>query len=138
MVCTFCVHVQAKCVSASLFFLLLSAIKADFFNREQYICVLFTDPQILLFNNFFIKNGSHGIIHTFKNYFATVFFSFQFQFSIFNCIQTDPDHSPLIPVWIQLISIQRFCFFFKMTLMWLWWFFSRSRALFIRVTNLFV
>ena len=36
-----------------------------------------------------IKNGSHGIIYTFKNYFATVFFSFQFQFSVFNCIQTD-------------------------------------------------
>ena len=40
-------------------------------------CALFTDPQILLFSNFFIKNGSHGTIHTFKNYFATVFFSFQ-------------------------------------------------------------
>ena len=28
-----------------------------------------------------IKNGSHGIIYTFKNYFSTVFsvFSFQFQ-----------------------------------------------------------
>ena len=39
------------------------------------------DPQITLFNNFFIKNGSHGTIYTFKNYFATVFsvFSFQFQ-----------------------------------------------------------
>ena len=39
---------------------------------------LFTDPQISLFNNFFIKNRSYGTIHTFKNYFATVFFSFQF------------------------------------------------------------
>ena len=29
--------------------------------------------QIPLFNNFFIKNGSHGTIHTFKNYFATMF-----------------------------------------------------------------
>ena len=39
------------------------------------------DPQITLFNNIFIKNGSHGTIYTFKNYFATVFsvFSFQFQ-----------------------------------------------------------
>ena len=43
--------------------------------------VLFTDPQISLFSNFFIKNGSHDTIQTFKNYFATVFFSFQFQFS---------------------------------------------------------
>ena len=39
---------------------------------------LFMDPQISLFSNFFIKNGFHGTIHTFKNYFATVFFSFQF------------------------------------------------------------
>ena len=36
-------------------------------------------PQTTFFNNFFIKNGSHDTIHTFKNYFATVFFSFQFQ-----------------------------------------------------------
>ena len=51
------------------------------FDREQCICALFMDPQITLFNNFFIKNGSHGTIYTFKNYFATVFsvFSFQFQ-----------------------------------------------------------
>ena len=31
------------------------------------------DPQISLFSNFFIKNGSHDTIHTFKNYFITVF-----------------------------------------------------------------
>ena len=41
--------------------------------REQCIRVLFTDPQISFFINFFIKNGSHGTIYTFKNYFATVF-----------------------------------------------------------------
>ena len=29
--------------------------------------------QIPLFSHFFIKNWSHGTIHTFKNYFATVF-----------------------------------------------------------------
>ena len=71
----------AKCVSVfffSFFFFLLSAIKADFFNRKQCICALFTDPQISLFINFFIKNGFHGTIHIFKNYFVTVFFSFQF------------------------------------------------------------
>ena len=32
-----------------------------FFNSIQ--CALFTDPQILLFSNFFIKNGFHGTIH---------------------------------------------------------------------------
>ena len=38
-------------------------------------------PQTSLFSNFFIKNGSHGTSHTFKNYFVTMFsiFSFQFQ-----------------------------------------------------------
>ena len=38
------------------------------------------NPQISLFNNFFIKNGSHGTIHTFTNYFTTVFSVFNFQF----------------------------------------------------------
>ena len=33
-----------------------------------------------------IKNGSHGIIHTFKNYFAIVFWVF----SKIKCIQMDP------------------------------------------------
>ena len=51
---------------------------------------LFMDPQISLFSKFFIKNDSNGTIYTFKNYFATVFLSFQFQFLIFSCIQTDP------------------------------------------------
>ena len=51
------------------------------FHDEQYTRTLFMDPQISLFSNFFIKNKSHGTIHIFKNYFATVFsvFSFQFQ-----------------------------------------------------------
>ena len=48
--------------------------------REQYIRVLFTDLQISFFINFFIKNGSHGTIYTFKNYFATVISAISFQF----------------------------------------------------------
>ena len=51
--------------------------------------VLFTDPQISLFSNFFIKNGSHGIIHTFKNYFTIVFLVF----SKIICIQMDQLHN---------------------------------------------
>ena len=43
---------------------------------------LFMDPTVTLFKKN-IKNESHGIIHTFKNYFITVFqfliFNFQFQ-----------------------------------------------------------
>ena len=45
------------------------------------ICVLSTVPQITLFSNFFIKNGSHNTIYTFKNYFATVFSVSIFSFS---------------------------------------------------------
>ena len=51
----------------------------DQVNRKQYIYALFMDLQISFFNNFFIKNGSHGTIHTFKNYFTTTF-----SVSIFN------------------------------------------------------
>ena len=76
--CTVQLTVAAK-FDFSIFFQPISAHRA-----------LFMDPQISLFNNFFIKNGSHGTIYTFKIYFATVFFSFQFQFSVFSCIQTDP------------------------------------------------
>ena len=57
------------------------AAKFDLSNYFQPISAhraLFTDPQILFFNNIFIKNTSHGTIHTFKNYFVAVFFSFQF------------------------------------------------------------
>ena len=42
--------------------------------------VLFMDSQILLFSNFFIKNGSYGTIYTFKNYFTTVISAISFQF----------------------------------------------------------
>ena len=37
------------------------------------------DPQTSFFSKIFIKNGFHGIIHTFKNYFATIFSVFNFQ-----------------------------------------------------------
>ena len=46
------------------------------------------DSQTFFFSNFFIKNWSHDTIHTFKNYFATIF-------SVFNkisTIQTDPSN----------------------------------------------
>ena len=58
------------------------------FCREQCTCALFTDPQISFFINFFIKNESHSTIHTFKNYFTTVFSVFSF--NKISSIQTDP------------------------------------------------
>ena len=50
------------------------------FFSEQCICALFMDPQISFFINFFIKNGSHSTIYTFKNYFATVISAISLQF----------------------------------------------------------
>ena len=61
------------------------AAKFDFFHFSTQI-LLFMNPHISLFSNFFIKNRSYGTIHTFKNYFVIVFFSFQFQFSVLNYI----------------------------------------------------
>ena len=69
-----------------LFFFALAAI-VDQVNSEQCICALFMIPQTSFFSNVFIKNGSHGTIHTVKNYFATVFSVFSF--SKINYIQTN-------------------------------------------------
>ena len=67
--------------SSSFFFLFSQPAIVDFVNCEQCICVLFTIPQITLFSNFFIKNGSHNTIYTFKNYFTTMFSVSVFNFS---------------------------------------------------------
>ena len=50
------------------------------FFSEQYIRALFMNPQISFFINFFIKNGFHGTIYTFKNYFTTIILTINFQF----------------------------------------------------------
>ena len=68
-----------------LFFFSQAAVVDQIFH-EQCSDALFMDPQITLFINFFIKNGSHSTIYTFKNYFATVF-SVSAKIS---SIQTDP------------------------------------------------
>ena len=67
--------------STFFFFFFLKLAIVDFVNGKQCICILFTVPQITLFNNFFIKNGSHNTIYTFKNYFATMFSVSIFSFS---------------------------------------------------------
>ena len=43
------------------------------------VYALFMEPTATLLKKY-IKNRSHGTIHTFKNYFATVFSVFNFQF----------------------------------------------------------
>ena len=54
------------------------------------------DPQISLFSNFFIKNESHDTIHTFKNYFVTVFLVFSFSINKFNPNGPYISHSCLV------------------------------------------
>ena len=61
------------------FFFQAAVVDQDF--HEQCFCVLFMDPQITLFSNFFIKNESHSTIYTFKNYFVIVFSVSVFSFS---------------------------------------------------------
>ena len=51
--------------------------------------VLFTRPASMEKCKSNFKTGSHSTIHTFKNYFATMFSVFSFQFSAINDIQTD-------------------------------------------------
>ena len=66
--------------------------------NELRVCVLICGSRALFMGSsitFFSKNnfkfGSHDTIHTFKNYFVTVFSVFNFQFlAIINSIQTDP------------------------------------------------
>ena len=52
--------------------------------RRQKSLFMHCSSTVHVFKN--IKNGSHDTIHTFKNYFATVFSVF----SKINCIQIDP------------------------------------------------
>ena len=82
------IHVHVHVFSSSafsaffflIFFIFVLAVVVDQFSHEQCTRILFMDPQISLFNNFFIKNWSHSTIHTFKNYFATIFSVFNYQF----------------------------------------------------------
>ena len=46
----------------------------------MHVCTVH-GPTNSIFSNFFIKNRSHDTIHTFKNYFATVFSISVFSFS---------------------------------------------------------
>ena len=76
------------------FFFFFQAVVVDQVFRKQCFCALFTDPQITLFNNFFIKNGSHSTIYTFKNYFVIVFSVSVFNFSKNKLNPNGPIYSP--------------------------------------------
>ena len=65
-----------------LFFLFIYFLRSAFL---WFLCfssgshALFTKPINLFFQQNFIKNGSHGTIHTLKNYSAIVLLIFNFQ-----------------------------------------------------------
>ena len=58
------------------------------------------DPQTSFFNKNFIKNGSHGTINTFKNYFAIKFSVF----SKISDIRTHPQFEVSIPLILGLMG----------------------------------
>ena len=72
-------------------------------DKNHYSCIVYHCSRIVhALKN--IKNGSHGTIHTFKNYFATVLSVFSFQFSVsatISSIQTDPENIPIISRALQ-------------------------------------
>ena len=72
---------EMECICVSRFFSLRSVFQC--FPVGLVHCS--RDPQISFFNKTFTKNGSHSTIHTFKNYFATMFLIF----SKISSIQTD-------------------------------------------------
>ena len=52
-----------------------------FYGSSRTICTVYESHKFNFSVTFFIKNGFHGTIHTFKNYFATVFSISVFSFS---------------------------------------------------------
>ena len=87
------------CVFLFFFFFLFLAAVVDFssvysahFSNTSGSRALFTRLTNFTFQSLFIKNLSHGTIHIFKNYFATMFSIF----SKISYIQTDPKSSPKI------------------------------------------
>ena len=72
-VCVFVLHFL------SFFFIQLAMVDKSTVNSASVHCLRVL--QITLFSNFFIKNGSHGTIYTFKNYFPTVFSVSVFNFN---------------------------------------------------------
>ena len=79
-----CIHVPASASTFCFFFFLERGVSMALCHTNRFR-VLFIRPTNIFFSNFFIKNGSHITIHTFKNYFVTVFSVF----SKISGIQTD-------------------------------------------------
>ena len=77
--------VCTKCAFAYCFFFRLHL---HFFGS----CALFTEFANIESGKCNFKTESHGTIHIFKNYFATVFLVISFQFLTVNSILTDPNN----------------------------------------------
>ena len=85
----FTIHISFFFLLLLLFFFFFQSVVVYFSTVNSVRVHYLRDLQTSLFSNFFIKNGSHSIIYTFKNYFATVFLVF----SKIICIQMDQLHN---------------------------------------------
>ena len=83
-----CVYISA--FSFSFFFLYqrMNSNSHGSYTLCRRYYALFMGPITILFRKKNIKNGSHGTIYTFKNYFAIVFLVFSF--NKISSTQTDP------------------------------------------------
>ena len=96
-----------SCVFLSLsFFFFLFGLQL--LTSQLWTCIVHESHKMTLFSNFFIKNGSHSTIYTFKNYFFTVFLVS----AKISCIQTDRV-ARFIKLLLILLWIMFICFFFS-------------------------
>ena len=104
-----CVYVSVlRFLCFSFFFFFLLPAYVDFGEQKLLFCIIavlfmYCSNTVHALKN--IKNGSHGTFHIFKNYFATVFSVFSFQFSVsatISSIQTEPMSS--IPFSIMFLK----------------------------------
>ena len=64
--------------------LLFTTVSAMFMHCSSTVYILFMGPTVTLFRKKKLKNESHSTIHTFKNYFVTMFSVFSFSKNKFN------------------------------------------------------
>ena len=79
------VHGTHKSIFPATFSLKIGPMVLFILSNQWVPCTVHGTHKSLFFNKTFIKNGSHGNIHTFKNYFAIMFSVF----SKISGIQTD-------------------------------------------------
>ena len=111
-----CVCASAFPAFSPFFFLFFSSCSTHFRGQQLFMYCSWTVAatfdyfklQISLFSHFFIKNRSHGTIHTFKFYFATVFSVFSFSKISFYPIEL------LVCIWKVRFALptSTFCIFF--------------------------